>query len=52
MYRHRANYFDIFLVAVVLLLAAFGIVAIGSATRINIYGFGGENSDRCGLQSD
>lgn len=41
-HKHKFFSFDIPLVIMVSVLTCFGIVAIGSATRINIYGFQGE----------
>ncbi len=41
--KNRFPSFDIFLTALVIALTCFGILAIGSATRININGFKGES---------
>lgn len=40
--KNKLHSFDIFLTVLVVALTSFGIVAIGSATKINVYGFGGE----------
>ncbi|MCC8014712.1 MAG: rod shape-determining protein RodA [Eubacterium sp.] len=40
--KHRISTFDIPLLVLVIALTSFGIVAIGSATRVNINGFTGE----------